>query len=722
MTNMQEIFRECGNLEEVNLTGKFSTDSVTTMHCMFMGCSKLEELDLSNFTNPKVQQMSAMFKNCSSLKSIDLTNFGTESVSTMAEMFEGCKALEGLDVSSFNTIKVKEINRMFCDCAKLKSLNLDNFNTENVTNMDSMFNGCTNLVNLDVSSFNTSKVKSMVAMFNNCNKLVSLDVTNFDTSKVTNMSQMFRACYTLKELDVSNFDTSSVTNMGMMFFDCSGLKTLDLSSFNTANVTNMNQLLYNDRNLESVDLSSFELSGNTSVTSMFGSTSSLKSVLVSNKFVIPTGVTGLFGSIPSIITTSTIPVENQFKGNITSKNVLYVPNGSEEVYAYVLNGDTDVSKIEPILQRVGEENISVLQNSEYADAGYTIAGFTETQLAEMNSGDASLYGYRATTTSDVDTSTLGEYEVKYTMNRTDKEGNQLAEPTTVIRTVIVVDAPVVIVYEQGSEYDGEWTQNDVTVAVEILSPSSNWIEVKLGDSEWTQNPTYTEIKESGDKLAFTLTETINETIYVREIDASGTATSNSTKGNQIKIDKVKPIIDETKSKTIDQEVYVKANVSDVGSGVAYIAITLTEDETRIWEECTVGSEEILHKLDKTGTYYVWVKDAAGMESEAQILKATKDVKAPQGSIDIVEKKEYSGDKYTNEEEVTININVTDNESTPEETKFALYTEEEYEQIIAGTKEIVWQDYAPTVTWPLKEGEGLNRIYAIFKDLAGNVTK
>ena len=57
------------------------------MKDMFMDCSSLPTLDVTNFDTSNVTNMADMFNGCSSLTSLDVTNFDTSNVTTMASMF-----------------------------------------------------------------------------------------------------------------------------------------------------------------------------------------------------------------------------------------------------------------------------------------------------------------------------------------------------------------------------------------------------------------------------------------------------------------------------------------------------------------------------------------------------------------------------------------------------------------------------------------------------------
>ena len=137
----------------------FSDDDFT--RCNFKGKTDLLTVDYLKVTD-KVTAMDSMFHSCSKLTQLDVSNWDTSNVTNMSSMFYGCSALTQLDLSTWNT--------------------------SNVTSIGYMFHTCTKLTQLDLSSFNTSNVTSMQNMFYTCSKLTQLDVSNFDTSKVTNMS------------------------------------------------------------------------------------------------------------------------------------------------------------------------------------------------------------------------------------------------------------------------------------------------------------------------------------------------------------------------------------------------------------------------------------------------------------------------------------------------------------------------------------------------------
>lgn len=275
--DMSQMFLNCSKLTVLDVS-EFYTSSAVNMDSMFFGCSSLDSLDLSKFSTENVTSMSSMFSNCKALASLDLSGFVTSNVTNMVSMLNGCNSLQSLDLSSFDTSNVTQMAGMFQNCSNLTTLNLSNFNTSKVTDMGRMFNGCKALQSLDISSFNTSNVTDMSFMFDGCNALQPLDVSKFVTTNVTDMSYMFSGCKALQSLNLSGFDTSKVTNMSRMFYSCNALQSLDVSSFNTSNVKNMASMFGGCRALQSLDVSAFKTPNVTKMSYMFNACTSLKTL------------------------------------------------------------------------------------------------------------------------------------------------------------------------------------------------------------------------------------------------------------------------------------------------------------------------------------------------------------------------------------------------------------------------------------------------------------
>ena len=481
LNDMTRMFFDCKSLQELDLSF-INSSNVTCMHGVFAGCTNLKSINLDTLNTNKVNDMSNMFSGCNSLKDLDLKNFDTSNVKYMHTMFYDCKSLTKLDISNFVTNNVVGMKGMFKQCRNLVELNLTSIDTSNVTSMFQMFNACNSLKELDLSNFNTSKVTSTNDMFYDCRSLEKLDISNFDTSNVTDMYDMFCGCKSLKELDVSSFDTSKVDNMMAMFANCSSLERLNISNFNTSNVTVMNGMFRGCSKVETLNLKNIELANVKSMNEMFAGCTKRKSILTSEKFVISGDTTRMFNSCPNltaIITTSTTPVANQFKGLIPEATTLYVPNGAEDAYKATLSGDTSSSKIKPIIEPVGETNMTLKLGEEYTEQGCTVAGFTE-----ADSKYYTCYGYALAQEGTVDTSKEGTYTVKYSLT---KDG---AETSSGVRNVDVVDKSKYMITEWNVSGDAGLTIT-LPVSGTGLNIAVDWGDGTTKETITTEYPTHT---------------------------------------------------------------------------------------------------------------------------------------------------------------------------------------------------------------------------------------
>ena len=265
--NMNSMFLNCSSLTQLDVSN-WDTSQVKDMQYMFYNCSSLTQLDVSNWDTSQVTTMFIMFSNCSKLTTIgDVSEWDTSKVTNMSNTFNNCSSLTQLDVSNWDTSQVTDMYNMFYNCSSLTQLDVSNWDTSQVKDMQYMFYNCSSLTQLDVSKWNTSKVTVIGYMFQNCSSLTQLDVSKWKTSKVTNISYMFRNCSFLTQLDVSNWDTSKVQYMQYMFNTCSSLTQLDVSNWDTSKVTNMNNMFYNCSSLTQLDVSNWDTSQVTTLTS-----------------------------------------------------------------------------------------------------------------------------------------------------------------------------------------------------------------------------------------------------------------------------------------------------------------------------------------------------------------------------------------------------------------------------------------------------------------------
>ena len=251
--NCKSMFAHCTKIIEIDLS-EFDTQNAINMSFMFCGCTNLKNINLSDFDTQNVTNMSYMFANCG-ITSLNLSSFDTKNVNDMSGMFALSTELTNLNISSFDTRNVTTMNNMFRE-TDITELDLSFFDTKNVKDMACMFAGISRLKYLNISSFDTSNVTDMKWMFRG-NNYSKLDLTNFNTENVTNMSYMFSESGVIDEMNISSFNTKNVTNMFGMFSKTK-IKNLDLSNFDTRNVTDMEEMFYDCEELTNLNLSSFD--------------------------------------------------------------------------------------------------------------------------------------------------------------------------------------------------------------------------------------------------------------------------------------------------------------------------------------------------------------------------------------------------------------------------------------------------------------------------------
>ena len=173
VTDMRNMFFECGKLTEIEGLEKLDTSKVEDMSCMFLGCYDLKSLpNISNWHTNKVTNMSHMFYGCNSLGSLhDISKWDTSNVTNMIDMFYKCTSLTSLpDISTWNTSKVTAMSGMFDGCSSLKSLpDISKWNISNVTNMNYMFYNCSSLNPSNEFRFKIPNICSTKEIHKGCN-------------------------------------------------------------------------------------------------------------------------------------------------------------------------------------------------------------------------------------------------------------------------------------------------------------------------------------------------------------------------------------------------------------------------------------------------------------------------------------------------------------------------------------------------------------------------
>lgn len=143
----------CGTFADIGMEridiSKWDTGKVKTMSDMFGNSKNLTYVDMGNLNLSSIINFQNMFYNCSSLECVNLENIRLRTANLnrgesfkMNMMFMGCTSLEELDLSSWDTNKVTDMQQMFCDCINLKKIYVDRNLWKTAYTSGNMFYNC----------------------------------------------------------------------------------------------------------------------------------------------------------------------------------------------------------------------------------------------------------------------------------------------------------------------------------------------------------------------------------------------------------------------------------------------------------------------------------------------------------------------------------------------------------------------------------------------------
>ena len=101
----------------------FSDARPSSLSRWFYGMSKLETIEGIEYLNTsEVTDMSEMFQDCGKLRRVDLTHFDTSIVQDISYMFNGCTSMASLDFSNFTLADGTATTALMRNCSSLKTL------------------------------------------------------------------------------------------------------------------------------------------------------------------------------------------------------------------------------------------------------------------------------------------------------------------------------------------------------------------------------------------------------------------------------------------------------------------------------------------------------------------------------------------------------------------------------------------------------------------------
>ena len=253
VTKTQKMFRGCSSLNKLTLPRKVKTEKLESMFDMFDGCSSLTALDLSAWNLNNVINMESLFKNCSGLTSVALPKVTSKKIQYMQRMFSGCSSLTSIDLSGWNVENVTEMGDLFYGCSNLKALDLSGWTPKSLTKIDRMFLNCTSLESINLSGWNLENMTEIQYMFSGCTSLKTVDLSNWKTPKLSVLGRLINGCGSLTYANLSGWDVSSLYQIDVYpFSGCVNLVTLDLSGWNLDNTIVDRRLFENCNSLKTV--------------------------------------------------------------------------------------------------------------------------------------------------------------------------------------------------------------------------------------------------------------------------------------------------------------------------------------------------------------------------------------------------------------------------------------------------------------------------------------
>jgi len=206
----------------------------TSMLRAFDGCSNIQvtAIDVPNLSN--VTDMENMFRGCTNLNSpSNINTWNTATITKMSGLFEQASAFNQ-NIGSWNTGAVTQMIFTFHGASAFNQ-NIGSWNTGAVTNMSEMFRGAI-AFNQNIGSWNTSAVVDMRSMFAQATSF-NQNIGSWNISAVVDTRGMFWQASAFNQ-NISSWNTTAVTDMFFMFWGASSFNQ-DISSWNTAAVTIM---------------------------------------------------------------------------------------------------------------------------------------------------------------------------------------------------------------------------------------------------------------------------------------------------------------------------------------------------------------------------------------------------------------------------------------------------------------------------------------------------
>ncbi|MBR3981064.1 MAG: BspA family leucine-rich repeat surface protein [Bacteroidales bacterium] len=316
VTDLDEMFSQCGSLKKVGISGDFSL--VKTLKNMFYNCASIEEVRITGDFGEKLTTLESTFENCGNLKSITLDG-EFKNVTNINSMFKNCSSLEEMSINGRFSTKLTTAKSVFEGCTSLESVSiLDTDEVSDakaqlkgdfskVTSMPSIFKNCTNLEKAKIKG-NFASLTNVNSLFEECTALSAADL-DFGADVITEMKSMFRNCKAITSATVGDGSDADVTVKGNfsnvataqdMFNGCSILKDTEIKG-NFSSLTSVSSMFSSCTALENITLDG-TFSSLTSLVSLFSGRSNLKTATINGSFNELTTMQEMFKDCDKITT------------------------------------------------------------------------------------------------------------------------------------------------------------------------------------------------------------------------------------------------------------------------------------------------------------------------------------------------------------------------------------------------------------------------------------
>ena len=252
LTNLEEMFKECKSLVNINDLKYINLQNVTSIKNIFYRCESLKDIkSLENWDVSKLEDLEGLFLFCKSLSDINpLKNWNVSNCKNLKSTFNSCESLKDLNaLKNWKISKVTDLSYTFRNCKKLMDINvLKNWNVSKCKSFKSTFGSCYWLTDISaLENWDVSKSENFYGMFYQCYYLENLKpIRNWNVSNSLNFDGMFGFLTKLTDLTpLKDWNVSKSKNFASLFYSCEKLSDLKpLRNWNVSNNKNFNATFY----------------------------------------------------------------------------------------------------------------------------------------------------------------------------------------------------------------------------------------------------------------------------------------------------------------------------------------------------------------------------------------------------------------------------------------------------------------------------------------------